>query len=197
MTNSIEEVLKKHSVKIRGMATQISHGFGGVQNIDDLEAVGNVALWQCHLRFDPKLFRVDDFWRYAQPRVKWAMFDYLREEDHLSRRSRKLLKNEEAGEVPWAIIHRVPMTAAAQVAAESKSHAELLDRFQLGYVERLLTRLSDRHQQVVRMYFLDGLKLAKIGKLMMISEGRVSQLKVEALKLLRDLVSQEEEKIGP
>jgi DNA-directed RNA polymerase specialized sigma24 family protein len=52
MTSPFEEVLKRHTVKIRQLALRISRGYGGDQYVDDLVSAGQVALWGCYQRFD-------------------------------------------------------------------------------------------------------------------------------------------------
>ena len=191
MTSSIEEVLKKHFVKIRSMARWMSRGYGGVQNEDDLEAAGWVAVWQCYQRFDTRRLPEAEFWAFALSRVRGAMLDHLRQIDSLGRHGRGLIKNEKTDKFPWAAFHRVSLSTARHVSFDADPLEALLKKDQAVEVAELLARLPPRHQQVIRMYFLEGLTLIKIGNQLKVSEGRASQLKQQALALLRETVERE------
>ena len=184
MTDSFEEMLKKHTYRIRCMAFRTSRGFGGVQQVDDLEAVGNAALWQCYQRFDTDRLPETDFWAYAQRRVLGAMMDALRKQDSVSRWGRLMLKANEVDRTPWATIHPVSLSAAKDVPSSSDPHSDLVTKCDCELARKLVSALSYRHQCVIHMYFVEEMRLIDIGARLGISESRVSQIKIEALSFL-------------
>lgn len=62
----------------------------------------------------------------------------------------------------------------------------LLHREQLGYLQGAIAELPERLQVVVSRYFLDEVPMATIAGELGVTESRVSQLRAEALALLRD-----------
>jgi RNA polymerase sigma factor for flagellar operon FliA len=190
MTVSFEEVLKKHTVKIRGMASRLSRGFGGVQNVDDLASAGIVALWQCYQRFDSKRLPETDFWIYAQRRVQGSMFDSMRSRDHIGRRARKLVKEDEMEGLSWGAVHQVSMEKLRDLPSASDPHADLATKLEHVLVGKLLSKLPPRHQLVICMYFLENLTLRVVGKRLKITESRASQIKMKALAALKELADE-------
>jgi RNA polymerase sigma factor for flagellar operon FliA len=61
----------------------------------------------------------------------------------------------------------------------------LLDREQLGYLHDAIAELPDRLRQVVRSYYLEQRPMAEIAVELGVTESRISQLRAEALRLLR------------
>jgi RNA polymerase sigma factor for flagellar operon FliA len=62
----------------------------------------------------------------------------------------------------------------------------LLHREQIGYLHEAVAALPDRLRHVVRAYFFDNQQMATIAADLGVTESRVSQLRAEALTLLRD-----------
>lgn len=62
----------------------------------------------------------------------------------------------------------------------------LLRREQIGYLHHAIASLPERLQTVVNEYFLQERPMADIAKDLGVTESRVSQLRAEALSLLRD-----------
>ncbi|GIF13098.1 sigma-70 family RNA polymerase sigma factor [Actinoplanes teichomyceticus] len=62
----------------------------------------------------------------------------------------------------------------------------LLRREQIGYLHHAIGSLPERLQTVVTEYFLQERPMAEIAKDLGVTESRVSQLRAEALSLLRD-----------
>jgi RNA polymerase sigma factor for flagellar operon FliA len=62
----------------------------------------------------------------------------------------------------------------------------LLRREQVGYLHSAVRALPDRLREVVEGYFFDGRTTAEIAASLGVGESRVSQLRTEALSLLRD-----------
>jgi len=62
----------------------------------------------------------------------------------------------------------------------------LLRREQIGYLHHAITSLPDRLQNVITEYFLNERPMADIAADLGVTESRISQLRAEALSLLKD-----------
>jgi RNA polymerase sigma factor FliA len=79
-----------------------------------------------------------------------------------------------------------PETGAAMVADGQRGPEQLLlDREQLGYLHDAIAELPERLRHVVQAYFFDQRQMADIAAELGVTESRISQLRAEALKLLR------------
>jgi RNA polymerase sigma factor for flagellar operon FliA len=188
MTSPFEEVLKSHTVKIRQLALRVSRGYGGDQYVDDMVSAGQVALWGCYQRFDSNRLDESGFWLFARTRVRGAMYDALRSQDHLGRTGRKLVQKEQLETIPWATIQRVPFATLLDTPNDSDPHRDLLIKQDREFARRLISRLSPRKRKILHLYFVEERTQAEIGKLMEISEGRVSQIRIEAVAQLKEMV---------
>jgi RNA polymerase sigma factor for flagellar operon FliA len=78
--------------------------------------------------------------------------------------------------------------------------SEALEQRELhAYLRDAVGLLPERHRLVVIGYFLEGRSSSELGRFLGITESRVSQLRSEALSLLRDAISAqyEEESTAP
>lgn len=66
--------------------------------------------------------------------------------------------------------------------------AQLLEAEDAAGLAAALTRLSERHQLVLQLYFVDELNLAEIGAVLGVSTPRCHQIKASALAALRALL---------
>jgi RNA polymerase sigma factor for flagellar operon FliA len=92
-----------------------------------------------------------------------------------------------------------PETGAAMVADAQRGPEQLvLDREQLGYLHDAIAELPERLRHVVQAYFFEQRQMADIAAELGVTESRISQLRAEALKLLRHgLASAEPELAAP
>lgn len=75
------------------------------------------------------------------------------------------------------------------VSSEPDPGAEVEHREQLGYLLAAVEELPERLRLVVREYFLAERPMAEIAAELGVTESRISQLRAEALVLLRDAVN--------
>ena len=54
-----------------------------------------------------------------------------------------------------------------------------------------IKKLSDKEQQVLALYYYEGLSLKEIGRVIGVTESRVSQIHGKALSLLRAVLKEE------
>lgn len=79
-----------------------------------------------------------------------------------------------------------PETGAAMVPDSQRTPEQLVcDREQLGYLHDAIGELPERLRYVVQAYFFDQRQMADIAAELGVTESRISQLRAEALKLLR------------
>lgn len=79
-----------------------------------------------------------------------------------------------------------PESGGVQVRDDGSGPEQLLvDREQLGYLHDAIAELPERLSYVVRSYFFDQRQMADIAAELGVTASRVSQMRAEALKLLR------------
>lgn len=79
-----------------------------------------------------------------------------------------------------------PETGASMVPDSQRGPEQLvIDREQLGYLHDAISELPERLRFVVRSYFFEQRQMADIAAELGVTESRISQLRAEALKLLR------------
>jgi RNA polymerase sigma factor for flagellar operon FliA len=75
---------------------------------------------------------------------------------------------------------------SATVHDQAASLEEILDEQELiGYLRQGVVLLPERHRVVIVGYFFEGRSMTELGALLGVTQSRASQLKEEALKLLR------------
>ena len=146
----------------------------------DLEQAGYFGLVRAAAGFDPT--RGVSFRTYAARRTRGEMLDFLRGQDHASRRDRatgravKLVSidaDRGRGDRPSTMARELP-SKAEPVAADL---ADLLNH---------ATRwLDGKGRLMVRMYAIDGWTMAEIGWRLGLSESRVSQVLSDAFEAAR------------
>jgi RNA polymerase sigma factor for flagellar operon FliA len=79
-----------------------------------------------------------------------------------------------------------PESGAAALADSQRGPEQiLLDREQLGYLRDAIDLLPERLQFVVRSYFFEQRQMGELAVELGVTESRISQMRAEALKLLR------------
>ncbi len=91
-----------------------------------------------------------------------------------------------------------PETGAAMVPDSQRGPEQLIvDREQLGYLHDAIEELPERLRYVVQAYFFDQRQMADIAAELGVTESRISQLRAEALKLLRHGLAVSEPQMAP
>lgn len=124
---------------------------------DVARQMGRLAMWQAAQRYDPE--QGVTLRQYAKQRIRGAALDYIRA------MSREPLQGVD-GEEPSVESHENPATAKIDI-------------------HRLLGGLDERHEAVLRMRYLEGRSHVEIARELGVSEGRVSQIRTEALRAAR------------
>ena len=184
-----DAVFREHQDRIWRMAGAITRGRGGKPALEDLVAVGNLALWTCHERHDPS--QGTTLWQYAYLRVRGAMLDELRRRDLVSRDDRKKMKDLGTSvleQVPWAALYPVPMEDAEHVPSGNNPEDEAIraERFEMGASS--LERLDPSDRQILQAYCLGGVSMQEIGDGLGVTESRVCQIIHRACDRLGDIM---------
>jgi RNA polymerase sigma factor FliA len=168
---------------------------------DDLTSAGMAALVLSAQSYDEA--RGVPFARFAAIRIRGALVDELRSMDWVS--LGRSPRPQEVAEVLGvsvselgsidADVHRAsvlslqgfaPETGAAMVPDAQRGPEQLVvDREQLGYLHDAIAELPERLRYVVQSYFFEQRQMADIAAELGVTESRISQLRAEALKLLR------------
>jgi RNA polymerase sigma factor for flagellar operon FliA len=191
----------------------------GVQSAyDDLWGAGALGLLEASRRFDAE--KGASFETFAEHRIRGAMLDELRRLDHLPRRlrsrtdevtkaRRKLASElgreatleevaaelkmdlEETSGMEALLEPPVPLDSALPFLA---SEENLDDPLMRAEAVRTLTgaieQLPERLRIVLSLHYVEDLTYREIAQLLQVSEPRVCQLHAEALKKMRDLLSE-------
>lgn len=210
-----EELRATHLVWARGVAVHLAQtpNLPGYVDRDDLIQDALVGFLQACDRYE--VGHGTQFRSFAWTRMRGAILDRMRVDDHLSREARRQVKehelargdNDRVAESVEVTVHG--RTFPAAVASSSVRHqlAPWDDDGDLGWAKPIremsyedpsydvdpggevaaAVRLLDaRHRQVIEMFFDDGMSLRQIGERMGVTESRISQMKTLALERLRD-----------
>jgi RNA polymerase sigma factor for flagellar operon FliA len=204
-----------HGDLVRIVARQVAarHDLGRCSlDEDDLFSVGILGLFDSENRFDPT--SGCPFRTFAEFRIKGAMLDEIRRRDTMPRRLRaaniKLSRAAEAiqrrtgrrataEELAEATamtvdrVHTVQLRANAhrpaspeQMASRAASPFDVVATKQrYEHLIAAIECLPEREQLVLDLYFHREMTLREIAEILDVSEGRVCQIKGEAIQCLR------------
>lgn len=197
--------------QVRALARRLAARSGGNVEIEELVGAGTVGLVDAATRFDPE--RGIPFESFVQARVHGAMQDAMRAGDYLGRRSRQRERRaneaerklrlvvpepdaeqiEQArGGTPRALPRKlafVPLEDAHELASEQSSPLEQVEKADaLARVRAALSRLDERQQIILSLYYERELKYREIALVLGVSESRVCQLLREIQARLREVI---------
>ena len=132
---------------------------------------------------------------YARTRIRGAIFDELRAQDWLSRRTRDRLTaaSGETGSYSTVFISLDEVTGAETSNHFATDEDDPFDAAEAQCQKRALAcaieQLPERERTIVARHYFDGVKLKDISIELGISEPRISQLHSRALSRLRALLA--------
>jgi RNA polymerase sigma factor for flagellar operon FliA len=132
---------------------------------------------------------------YARTRIRGAIFDELRAQDWLSRRTRDRVNAaaDEAHPIAAVVVSLDDVTASETnhhfVTSEEDPLEAAESKCQQRALARAIEQLPERERQIVGRHYFDGMKLKDIGVELGVSEPRISQLHTRALGRLRGLLA--------
>lgn len=207
-------LINRFAASIGRLARSVSRGT--VVAPGDLWSSGALGLLDAAKRFDPS--RDVKFETFAEHRIRGAMIDELRRQDHLPRRLRAEvdrvakakqrlasrlgremtaedlaaelgMKLEELGEIDLLTLPVVAIEPRLQLVSEEPPPDEKVERAELlRRLTEAVESLPERLQTLLALHYVDGLKYKEIAKVIEVSDARVCQLHSEAIARLRELL---------
>lgn len=181
-------VLEQYGDRARRLASSFARRIWSADR-DEVWQRTLLALWEARQRYDAG--KGEDFWAYASRLVRGRILDYLRELDPLSRRDRRLVREEgDDALAPWRLRQRSDDDVGDRdLATAGEGPDEEVASTESGYrFESLLVLIDPRQAEVVRRVVAGDEGYQTIARDLGVSECRVSQLYRDALATLRRLV---------
>jgi len=184
-----EALIKEHMPLVKIFARRFSRRLPPSVAHDDLLGAGALGLIDSVVRR-----RGDDegsFACYTRIRIRGAIFDELRSHDWLPRRSRSAERsNKEGVPQPVAVVHFEDLPSGAdRTPADQQKDGDPLEMLSKKRIATLLRQeleqLPERDRLVLHLHYFKGMRLKEIGRLLGVSEARVSQIHHRALHQLK------------
>ena len=171
--------------RVDGVAMRVAARTGA--DAEDLRGEGYVGLIDAVTKFDPS--RGVRFGTYADLRIRGAMLDDLRYMDWVPRLTRTRVRQGMDITIKFMLPLEGPIGRDA--SGQEYTRADIqpgpdLNPADGDRVERILDALPGRLRAIVRLYALEGLTMAEVGKRIGRSESRVGQLMNEVRDRVRD-----------
>jgi RNA polymerase sigma factor for flagellar operon FliA len=212
------ETINDFMPSIKYWAHHYSKNFGRVIETQDLITVGVIGLLDAIKKYNPH--KKNQFKTYAEFRIRGEIIDELRRMDWLSRSDRKKQKviekknkelSESLGRIPSneelanvlpfkrSDTHRLEgYQSKPHQTFNEKEHSQNIrddvwaDYFKHSEWNHLLGDLPELMQKIIyKKYFKDQTFL-EIGAEIHLTEGRISQIHTEAIKLLQEKISSDD-----
>ena len=184
-----EKLIRENMPLVKIIARRFSKRLPASVAQDDLMGAGALGLIDSVVRR-----RGDDessFACYTRIRIRGAIFDELRSHDWLPRRSRNQEQTETSGPPrPVAVVHFDDLpTEADRTPADRSSEGNPLNALTRKRMATLLKQeldmLPERDRLVLHLHYFKGMRLKEIGRLLGVSEARISQIHHRALSQLK------------
>ena len=215
----VRDLIREHQPMVARIAHRYARVAGPAIDLDDLMSVAVMALVEAYNLHDPSVGR--PFRVYAEFRVRGAVLDELRRLDPMSQTMRRRIKAfrrtvedlsvslgkdpsdgqvAEALEVPVAEVRRLREGSSYRSVPLDKANPEELVTT-LGLRPEAMSwkisllgaikGLSLRSQKLLSMYYFQDLSMQEIGKILGLTEARISQLHKGALATLHGALSKD------
>ncbi len=187
-----EELIREHMPLVKIFARRFSRRLPPSVAHDDLLGAGALGLIDSVVR--RRGSDESSFACYTRIRIRGAIFDELRSHDWLPRRSRSVDRSAIEGEPhPVAVIHFDDLPAGSDRTPADNSGTgdplEILSRKRAAdLLKQELGQLPERDRLVLHLHYFKGMRLKEIGRLLGVSEARISQIHHRALHQLRPKV---------
>jgi RNA polymerase sigma factor for flagellar operon FliA len=205
--------LQKYGGIIDRLARRLVARTGQQSMYDDLWSAGALGLIEAMRRFDTS--KGAAFETFAEHRVRGAMLDELRRQDHLPRRLRnrtdemqkakkklagKLGREATVEEVAEEMnadldevsgVHallepHVPLDSVmASLVAEDSADDPLVRKQTAQRLARAIEKIPERLQMVLQLHYVEGLTYKEIAGILDVSEPRICQLHADAINKVR------------
>jgi RNA polymerase sigma factor for flagellar operon FliA len=166
---------------------------------DDLIAAGMSGLWDAIVKHGRE--RGESFDWYVRVRVRGAILDELRAQDWLPRRARAAAAQAAAtsgGAAPSApVVLRfddVSETEQARCLTATQTptgEQHLVEQHTRTVIAKAVEQLPERERHIVSLHYFKGVKFKDLGRMLGVSEPRISQLHSRAMDRLKVMLAQE------
>jgi RNA polymerase sigma factor for flagellar operon FliA len=167
---------------------------------DDLVAAGMSGLWDAIRKHGVE--RAGNFDWYVRVRIRGAILDELRAQDWLPRRARAAAAEaakSSGGSAPSAPVvlrfDEVSETEQARclIASDTiSSDQHIEERFVRDQLAKAVEQLPERERHIVSLHYFKGVKFKELGRMLGVSEPRISQLHSRAMGRLRTMLAEAE-----
>ncbi|MBN2525916.1 MAG: sigma-70 family RNA polymerase sigma factor [Deltaproteobacteria bacterium] len=188
-----ENLIKKHMPLVQKLARRMASRAPASIATDDLFSAGSLGLVDSVLRN-----RGGDgasFACYVRMRIRGAIYDELRANDWLPRRSRSKDKEEQTSgpAKPVAVIRFDDLPAGPESNPENKEKRTnpfdaLTAKRTFENLQEALNAMPKRDKLVLHLHYFKGMQIREIGRLLGVSEARISQIHHRALCRIRPLI---------
>ncbi|MEO1927388.1 MAG: RNA polymerase sigma factor FliA [Nautiliaceae bacterium] len=198
---------------VKAMAARLKERLPSSVEFNDLVSIGLEELVKLSRRYDPK--QNDNFWGYAQKRIYGSMLDFLRSLDTVSRSDRKIIKDIdkiiESYQAEYDVepddeyiakelgidIEKVRKAKNASEIYNVMPIEEQMNFFEnvskeieeeelIEAVKKTLSKMSEKEQLVIQLYYFEELSLKEISEILGVTESRISQIHKKVIKKLRE-----------
>jgi RNA polymerase sigma factor for flagellar operon FliA len=189
------ELLRHYSMLVRQIAGSFQRRLPPNVLRDDLIAAGMSGLWDAIRKHGES--QNGNFDWYVRVRIRGAILDELRAQDWLPRRARaaaaEAAKNSNGlGSGAPVVLRFEDVSDSEQarclVAGEALSDRALEQRAVHESLARAVERLPERERHIVSLHYFKGVKFKELGRMLGVSEPRISQLHSRAMGRLRVLL---------
>lgn len=167
---------------VRKMAFNLAKRLPPCIEVDDLVSEGTIGLMDALEKFDPK--KGVALRSYAAWRVRGAMLDFLRRDDHLTRPQRERQKQEPEQAVAFGEEKAVPPLDELP-GTDAGPFENLLAREVAGAIAEALRGLSLRERMIIERCDLREETQDRVAARLRCDPSRVSQLRMQAMKKMK------------
>ena len=198
-----DRLIASHLGLVHHVARQVSRRLAVDVDFDELVSAGTIGLMNAVDSFD--ISRGNTFSTFAAPRIRGAILDELRRQDHLPRSLRRKMRDiTTAREALSRADAQAPTdqmvadntnprsgTPSQSVAGTTAEMIEtdLTHREEVEAMREAIVDLKEQERMVLSLYYFEELKLHEIGKIIELTESRVSQIRSRAVAKLRTRMS--------
>ncbi|WP_457641156.1 sigma-70 family RNA polymerase sigma factor [Persephonella sp.] len=199
-----EQIVLENLSLVKKVAGKIYHRLPkGEIEFDDLVNTGIIGLMKAIDRYDKEKAK---FSTYAYIKIRGEILDYLRSLDIVPRTVRDKIKKEKTSEAEEPL----PLSTSAVMVSIEKALSTKDESFKIvdtlvskretpeeevikedlrDKLVEVVNRLSEKEKRVLQMLYFEELDFKTVAAELNISVSRVSQIKSEALKKLKEIFS--------
>ncbi|MBN2803502.1 MAG: sigma-70 family RNA polymerase sigma factor [Deltaproteobacteria bacterium] len=188
-----EDLIRKHMPLVKKMAKRIAAKAPPSIITEDLFSAGSLGLVDSVIRNNGS--EGAQFACYVRMRIKGAIYDEMRASDWLPRRNRKNSETEpQSGPPrPVAVIRFDDLPPGKESNPHNKEPRsnpfEMLNtKRSYEKLEQALNSVPTRDRLILHLHYFRGMQVREIGRLLGISDARISQIHHKALERIKPMI---------